>query len=148
MQMGSPSGEPSVISKNQTGPPVSTEKATEVAPVQQAQPATDLPLAVDPRKAKTKSPKKKTSSKPVVTPQSKIEVVDPSDELVDNSPKEVDATKREKSSLTASHIAVETNTSSKKYDFHYHFDDGKLVLHGHFDNSLYDILEIRGYQHA
>jgi hypothetical protein len=145
---GSPSGEPAVISKNQTDPPASTEKAKEVAPVQETQPATDRPLAVDPHKAKAKSPKKKASSKPVVTPQSKIQVVDPSDELVDNSPKEVDPTKSEKASLTASHIAVETNTTSKKYDFHYHFDGGKLVLYGPFDKSLYEILEIHGDQHA
>jgi hypothetical protein len=143
-----PAGGPSVISKNQTAPPASTEKATTLTPATPLQPATDQSLIVDPRKAKANPPKKKKSSKPVETPQSKIEVVDPSDELVDNSAKEADAGNGQKSSITTSHIAVETNTSSKKYNFHYQFNRGQLVLYGPFDKSLYEILEIHGDQHA
>ena len=141
-------GVPTAISKNQTEPAISTEKSTEVSPVQQPQPAAEQPLTVDPQKAKSKSLKKKESSKPGITPQTKIEVVDPSEELVDNSSKEVTAAKGQKSSVTTSHIAVETNTSNKKYNFHYQFNSDKLVLYGPFDKSLYEILEIHGDQHA
>ena len=53
-----------------------------------------------------------------------------------------------KSALTASHIQVETDSSSKKYNFHYQFNNGKLQLFGPFDKSLYEILEINGDNHA
>ncbi len=145
----SQNAEPSTLSKNLIEPKTSTAKPTEVIPLAPPQPATEQPLAVNPHKAKAKSLKKKESSKPGSAPQSKIEVVDPSDELVDNSSKEGDAGDRaQKSSVTTSHIAVETNRSSKKYNFHYQFNNGKLVLYGPFDKSLYEILEIHGDRHA
>lgn len=30
----------------------------------------------------------------------------------------------------------------KKYDFHYQFASGKLVLYGDFDDSLFEVLEL------
>src|SRR5207344_2878259 len=96
---GTPAGEPVTISKNQTELPTIAEKPNEKPAVEQPQAATEHPLTVDPQKAKAKSLKKKESSKPGTTPQSKIEVVDPSEELVDNSAKEVAGAKGQKSSV-------------------------------------------------
>ena len=145
---GTPTSKPAIISKNQTEPQTSTAKAKEITPLEQPEPVTEHPVTTDPQKSKAKSLKKKESSKPGTTPLSKIEVVDPSDELVDNSSKEVAAVKGQKSSVTTSHIAVETTSTNKKYNFHYQFNSGKLILYGPFDKSLYEILEIHGDQHT
>lgn len=76
--------------------------------------------------------------------QPRIEVTDPSDELVDNSTRKETKAEVEKSAVTTSKIAVEINDGNKKYNFHYQFSDGKLMLYGAFDKSLYEILEING----
>jgi hypothetical protein len=76
-------------------------------------------------------------------------VVDPTGDLTsDNNQDQIVSTENSKSALTASHIQVETDSSSKKYNFHYQFNNGKLQLFGPFDKSLYEILEINGDSHA
>ena len=140
--------EPTSISKNQTEPQATPKKDSAITPSEQPPSAKVQPLTTEPQKAKSKTLKKKDRSKTAATPQPKIEVVDPSEELVDNSSNDAPAVEGKKSNLTRSHIAVETNTSSKKYNFHYQFNSGKLVLYGPFDKSLYEILEIHGDQHA
>lgn len=45
-----------------------------------------------------------------------------------------------KAFITSS-IEVETDSGSRKYNFHYMFKENKLVLFGSFENNLYEILE-------
>ncbi len=106
------------------------------------------PSTIETKPVVAKSPKKKKAVKSSTSKQPKIEVVDPSDELVDNSANPTSISEGKKSSVTLSHIAVETNNANKKYNFHYQFKDGKLALYGSFDKSLYEILEIHSNQHA
>jgi len=43
--------------------------------------------------------------------------------------------------FVTSSMEVEIHTADKKYNFHYVFKDGKLVLYGAFEKHLYEILE-------
>jgi hypothetical protein len=74
-----------------------------------------------------------------------LELMDPSDEI--SNEREVEATDRQATIQTAQ-IEVETDSSQKKYSFHYQFADGKLMLYGPFDKNLYEILEVNGENHA
>jgi hypothetical protein len=74
-----------------------------------------------------------------------LELMDPSDEI--SNEREVKATDRQATIQTAQ-IEVETDSSQKKYSFHYQFADGKLMLYGPFDKNLYEILEVNGENHA
>ena len=126
-------------------PPVVKDSTTLSEP---AQPVRQQPIAVEPKTEKKKSLRNKKEAKAKATQQPKLEVVDPSDELVDNSTKVTPTVEGQKSVVSISHIAVETNSTNKKYTFHYQFKGGNLVLYGSFDKSLYEILEIHGDRHA
>jgi hypothetical protein len=91
---------------------------------------------------------KKEIAKPIEQVKPKIEAVDPSNEMIDNSERGSIGRETTKSSITASHIAVDVDSSSKKYTFHYQFNKGKLMLYGSFDMTLYEILEIKGENHS
>lgn len=43
--------------------------------------------------------------------------------------------------FVTSSVEVDVESGNKKYNFHYIFRDGKLVLYGSFENNLYEILE-------
>ncbi len=106
------------------------------------------PVVAEPtleKATESKGENKKTSA----VNQPKLEVADPTDELssADNQ-SELVLTENSKSSVILSHIQVETNSSSKKFNFHYQFSNGKLQLYGPFDKSLYEILEINGDSHS
>lgn len=96
--------------------------------------------------AASEDKKKKDVKTPVVADNKpKIEVIDPTEDLpVENEARDAKTEGVKPLSITSSHIAVETDSSSKKYNFHYQFKDGKLMLYGSFDKSLYEILEISG----
>jgi hypothetical protein len=89
----------------------------------------------------------KEVAKPI-QPEPKIEAVDPSNEMIDNAEKESARKEMGKSIITASHVAVEIDSSNKKFSFHYQFHKGKLTLYGSFDKALYEILEINGDNHS
>jgi hypothetical protein len=78
----------------------------------------------------------------------KIEVVDPTDELTQEPSSEKGKTDKPQSAVVSSRIAVETNTTSEKYSFHYQFSQGKLLLYGNFDKGLYEVLEVNGDNHS
>jgi hypothetical protein len=110
---------------------------------------------VDPKEDKTaiaseatKGVKKKSPAKNQKAIQPKIEVVDPTDELTKESSNEKEKMERAKSMIITSRIAVEINSASSKYSFHYQFNQGKLILYGIFDNGLYEILEVNGDTHS
>ena len=43
--------------------------------------------------------------------------------------------------FVTSSVEVDVDSGSKKYNFHYIFKGGKLILYGSFENNLYEILE-------
>ena len=78
----------------------------------------------------------------------KVEVVDPSEEMLSNDNDDESASVTPKSGISVSTIKVERDSKSKQYSFHYQFWEGKLFLFGPFDESLYEILEVHGDNHA
>jgi hypothetical protein len=95
-----------------------------------------------------KQDKPQQEVKPAQKP--KLEVTDPSAELEnnDNTKSESPTASISRSDIKPSHIQVDIDSSNKKYDFHYQFVGGKLMLFGTFDKSLYEVLEINGNKHA
>ncbi len=121
----------------------STEKL--IPPAESVEEKLDPVVATPDVKTATESKKEDKPVSSVSKP--KIDVVDPSEDISSEKESDVNA-EISKSSVAASHIQVETDSSSKKYNFHYQFNNGKLQLFGPFDKSLYEILEIHGEGHA
>ena len=97
-------------------------------------------------KEKPKVLKETATSTPVRKPD--IQVVDPSSELTESKPEATANVAHGRSEISASKMEVMTGLSDKKHNFHYQFSQGKLLLYGPFDKSLYEILEIHGEGHA
>jgi hypothetical protein len=71
-----------------------------------------------------------------------LDVFDPSQEAEDNNaPENAASTENNPRVATTPSITVETDSSNKKYTFHYQFREGKLFLYGSFEKNLYEILE-------
>lgn len=71
-----------------------------------------------------------------------LDVFDPTEEERQSS----DAAKgpgaaAESTPLHKSSIAVEFDSDNKRYDFHYQFKNGKLLMYGTFEKNLYEIME-------
>jgi hypothetical protein len=111
-----------------------------------------IPAATSPDKEIKKEQKKKTEPQQEVkaAEKPKLEVTDPSAELEssDNTKTENPTANIRSTDIKPSHIQVDVDSSNKKYDFHYQFVSGKLMLFGTFDKSLYEVLEINGGKHA
>lgn len=113
------------------------------------QPATPQSGTTQQQAKPVKAPSPKPSdnaeaSQPVDKPA--LDVIDPSEELTESTPTR--GTANNKPVLTIPKMSVEVDSSSKKYPFHYQFKDGKMVLFGSFDKSLYEIIEINGGSHS
>ncbi len=93
--------------------------------------------------------KSTVSKEKKVTPVHKpdIQVVDPSAEFTE-SEKVTTSVTPQRTEISASKMEVITGMVDKKHNFHYQFVQGKLMLYGPFDKSLYEILEIHGEGHA
>jgi hypothetical protein len=100
----------------------------------------------------TAEPKKTTKEETkITTPVRKpdINVIDPSSELSSDEKKtDVETSRNGRSEISPSNMEVITGIDDKKHNFHYQFAQGKLMLYGPFDKSLYEILEIHGDGHA
>lgn len=126
----------------------SAESTEKLIPVEEPTENSNSPVVTEPTKEKA-TESKKEKKKPSTVSQPKLNVVDPTDEMAtEDNQNEIVITEDPKSSVTLSHIQVETDSSSKKYNFHYQFNNGKLQLYGPFDKSLYEILEINGDSHS
>ena len=129
-----------------------TEQPTNTQPESQPSDSASTPAPDDqsaPKKEEDKKPAKKKTS--MVTPVAKptLEVSDPSGDLSDdNTANQHVATASLKSAVSPASVQVELDSSNKKYDFHYQFVNGKLMLFGPFDRSLYEVLEVNGEQRA
>lgn len=89
----------------------------------------------------TKKEEKSKVNKPKTAKKPELEVYDPTneareDQITDAIDPIIPGAKQKVSTLI-----VVTDSTQKKYDFHYQFRDGKLVLMGSFDATLYEILE-------
>ncbi|NOT76562.1 MAG: hypothetical protein HOP08_16660 [Cyclobacteriaceae bacterium] len=93
-----------------------------------------------------KPAKKAKVTTPVRKPE--IKVVDPSAEMNDSEEAKSSNSVSDRGQISQSKMEVITGTADKKHNFHYQFSQGKLVLLGPFDKSLYEILEIHGDGHA
>jgi hypothetical protein len=71
-----------------------------------------------------------------------LDIVDPSKEITHDQTAEVKVTP--KVNVVHSKIEVIIDSQQKKYANHYQFLEGKLLLYGNFDSSLYEVLEING----
>lgn len=94
--------------------------------------------------------KKETSVKPMekVAPSKRatkptLEVVNPSEDLTESTPTR-EITEPSKPGLATPAMEVDIDSANKKYTFHYQFVNGKVILFGSFDKSLFEILEIHG----
>jgi hypothetical protein len=98
-------------------------------------------------KKETPVKKEQQEHTPSELKQPKIEAIDPSEEMAENENAPA-VSESHTGAVSVSHIAVETDTANKNYDFHYQFASGKLFLYGPFDKSVYEILEINSENHA
>lgn len=89
---------------------------------------------------------KKSQPEAEPTPAKPIDVYVPADEEVDEKTRQYEREQLEniKKAFVTSSIVVETDTMSKKYNFHYVFKNSKLILYGAFEKNLYEILEFIG----
>lgn len=128
------------------------EVKPETATVPDAEPETTSDKKEEPVQPaeQTEKKKKTTSATPAESaapaPAKPLEVYDPTKEEADEATKRYENEQLEnlKKAFVTSSIEVETDTMSKKYNFHYVFKDSKLVLYGAFEKNLYEILEFIG----
>jgi hypothetical protein len=120
-----PTDQPENTAKEES-PEVSTEpSSTEQRP-------TDAPKAV-----------KKGGSESNVSDKPKIDVFDPTEDT-DEQTVSSDIRNNELIERQSSSLEVQIDSQNKKYNFHYQFKDGKLVLYGPFEKNLYEIMEFFG----
>ena len=132
-------------------PPVTPEKiqpntTTDTQVIVPAEPSSKQEQV---RKNAVKENNKDKNQAPVTSAykEPKIEVLDPSDELTTDNTEGKALIETRKNEVVPSRIEVNTDSSNKKYTFHYQFSHGKLMLYGSFDKGLYEILEINGDTH-
>jgi hypothetical protein len=99
-----------------------------------------------------KKPELKTTENPVktATPATnpKVDLVDPTKDIIEGDSRPLVSQQRTKTPVSTSHIKVDVLPDDKKHSFHYQFSEGKLLLYGAFEKSLYEILEINGETHS
>ena len=117
-----------------------------IAPVPEPNLNESTSASAEQLKEKPEVLKENKASTPVRKPD--IQVVDPSSELTESKPEATANVVHGRSEISASKMEVMTGLSDKKHNFHYQFSQGKLLLYGPFDKSLYEILEIHGEGHA
>ncbi len=99
-------------------------------------------------KPSVKKPKAEAKEEAVPAQAKPMDVYTPEEEEVDEATRQYEHEQMEniKKSFVTSSIEVETDTMSKKYNFHYVFKNSKLILYGAFEKNLYEILEFIGDQ--
>lgn len=118
-------------------------------PEPEAEPAEDKKEEPSPSVTKAERKGKKQDPQPKKTepaPAKPLDVYEPSAEENDEKTQQYEREQMEniKTAFVTSSIEVETDTMSKKYNFHYVFKNSKLILYGAFERNLYEILEFIG----
>ena len=134
------------IQQEITTPPADHVVEPSVTPIPAPNSNESTSATTEQLKEKPKVLKENKPSSPVRKPD--IQVVDPSSELTESKPEAAAHVSPGRSEISASKMEVMTGLSDKKHNFHYQFMQGKLLLYGPFDKSLYEILEIHGEGHA
>ena len=70
-----------------------------------------------------------------------LDVFDPTEEDKPSTDAKDPAGVSESTPLHKSSIAVEFESNNKRYNFHYQFKNGSLVMYGTFEKNLYEIME-------
>lgn len=99
------------------------------------------PASTEQKPSGTPKAIKKDSHAAPVASDPKIEVFDPSDEADPVSSESEELAKNDVKVKEAPSIDVEIDSHNKKYNFHYQFREGRLLLYGPFEKNLYEILE-------
>lgn len=73
-----------------------------------------------------------------------IDVFDPTEEATEDLSTPLDGESKAPTLSQNPSLAVEIDSKNKKYDFHYQFKGGKLMLYGPFEQNLYEIMEFIG----
>lgn len=124
--------------------PVSEPATPKSEPAEQ--PVTKEPAATSGPETKPKPDNKEPkASTPVRKPD--LQVVDPSEEMKESTAEDTESAAQVRQGITTSKMEVAIQSEHKKYGFHYQFADGKLVLYGPFDKTLYEVLEINSDNH-
>jgi hypothetical protein len=123
---------------NQVEIPETAVEIEEDQPVEDTDPAEPEAEIPTTKEEQIKTTKPKATSK---VKQPKLEVYDPTKDVKEEDTNEsmVPAIPGERNKATS--LIVETDNTQKKFDFHYQFKEGKLILMGSFDTTLYEILE-------
>lgn len=112
------------------------ENSNDEAPVVSEEPSSSEQKPVQSPKAikKDKSAARQSSQEP------KLDVYDPTKETDENpsNPGNENIISKERN---APSLHVEIDSENKKYNFHYQFKEGKLILYGPFEKNLYEIME-------
>ena len=134
--------------ENETIPaPVEETTVTEIqeTPLEIAEENEPSPQVIEPE---VQTPPAKEESEKTAQPaaaskvkQPTLEVYDPTKEIKEEDTEEDIDPIIPGEHKKASSLVVETDNTQKKFDFHYQFKDGKLILMGPFDATLYEILE-------
>lgn len=132
--------QPEVLNEQEqpeTESPAETFKSKEESPeVSETQPSSEQQPAESP-----KAPKKSQPGEGKVSNEPKIDVFDPSTEAEDIRSITDDINSDVLKENQSSSIAVEIDSQNKKYNFHYQFKEGRLMLYGPFEKNLYEIME-------
>jgi hypothetical protein len=91
--------------------------------------------------AQPKTRRQQRKAEPAQQPA--IHAVDPSDELSTPDAERLPAPAEVSASIAVAKLDVVVDSSHKKFDRHYRFSDGKLLLYGNFKDT-YEILEVHG----
>lgn len=113
------------------------------------EPVTEVPKEeIAPEKKESTSPQiRKAKPKTEEAKSPKVRVNDPSSDML-SADSNNEPVLNEKSVISLSTIKVSKVADNKQYTFHYQFEQGKLFLYGSFEESLYEILEVHGTNHA
>ncbi len=139
----SPPDDPPAVVRESVQPFQPTESPDDSQSTEpEAAPAIDNKQEEDSKTAKD-SPKPADKPIELKSTKPKLDLVDPTGDTPSETVVETPKSPTPATTISESELEVEVgNTYSKKYSFHYQFRNGKLLLYGPFDKSLYEILEI------
>lgn len=115
-------------------------------PISSQNPETTKPVTEGPeiKSVEKTEPKRDTrNTNEAVETKPALEVYDPTEEINETTAQKFEQEQLEiiSKAFVTSSIEVETINTNKQYNFHYVFNDGRLVLYGSFEKNLYEILE-------
>jgi hypothetical protein len=129
-----------VITEDSVNDSPATIKQPEVFPKDESPEVSQEPSSTEQKPADAPKAVKGNDEEGAISNEPKIDVFDPTQEADEESVSEGirNNVLMEKQS---SSLEVEIDSQNKKYNFHYQFKDGRLMLFGPFEKNLYEIME-------